>query len=69
MELLDQIVYEAVELLEEKYEINLWILNVIYYVTAITLMENEGKLRREKREKKATQKPGWKYREIHYNIG
>ena len=39
LELLDQIVYEEVELLEEKYEINLWIFNVIYYVTAITLME------------------------------
>ena len=42
LELLDQIVYEEVELLEEKYEINLWIFNVIYYVTAITQMENEG---------------------------
>ena len=62
LELLDQIVYEEVELLEEKYEINLWILNVIYYVTAITLMENEGKLRLEKRTKKVTQKPGWKIR-------
>ena len=62
LELLDQIVYEEVELLEEKYEINLWILNVIYYVTAITLMENEGKLHLEKRTKKVTQKPGWKIR-------
>ena len=51
LELLDQIVYEEVELLEEKYEINLWILNVIYHVTAITLMENVGKLRLEKRTK------------------
>ena len=62
LELLDQIVYEEVELLEEKYEINVWILNVIYYVTAITLMENEGKLCLEKRTKKVTQKPGWKIR-------
>ena len=62
LELLDQIVYEEVELLEEKYEINLWILNVIYYVTVITLMVNEGKLRLEKRTKKVTQKPGWKIR-------
>ena len=68
LELLDQIVYEEVELLEEKYEINLWILNVIYYVTAITLMENKGKLCLEKRTKKGTQKPEWKIR-LESSIG
>ena len=49
LQLLDQIVYEEVELSEEKYEINLWILNIIYYVTAITLMENEGQKREQRK--------------------
>ena len=62
LEILDQIVAEEIKDIEEEQEINLWTLNVIYYTTAVTLMENEGKSRLEKRKQKVKEKPGWKIR-------
>ena len=62
LEILDQIVAEEIKNIEEEQEKNLWTLNVIYYTTAVTVMENEGKLRLEKRNQKVKEKPGWKIR-------
>ena len=49
LELLDQLVYEEVELLEEKYEINLWILNVIH--SPHEIISTAGKTGQNSRQK------------------
>ena len=49
LELPDQIVYEEVELLEEKYEINLWILNIIH--SPHEIISTAGKMGQNSRQK------------------
>ena len=42
---MDKIVEEQLEEIIDRYGNNLWTLNVLYYVTAITVIEKEGKLK------------------------
>ena len=56
---MDEIVNEELNNIEEEYEIDMWIINVIYYTTAITVLEKEGRLREIKRVVKNKEKPGW----------
>ena len=60
--MIDLIVKEELNRIEENYGMNRWTLNVIYYTTAVTLLENEGNLREERRTQKPYKKPGWKIR-------
>ena len=59
---MDEIVNEELNNIEEEYEINMWIINLIYYTTAITVLEKEGRLREIKRVVKNKEKPGWQIR-------
>ena len=59
---MDIIVSEEIEEIEQQHNMNLWTLNVIYYMTAITLLEHEGKLREMKRRTQTREKPGWQIR-------
>ena len=60
--MIDLIVKEQLNRIEENYGMNTWTLNAIYYMTAVTLLENEGNLREERRTQKPYKKPGWKIR-------
>ena len=60
--MIDLIVKEELNRIEENYGMNIWTLNVIYYTTAVTLLENEGNLREERWTQKPYKKPGWKIR-------
>ena len=40
----------------------MWTLNVIYYTTAVSVLEKEGRLREIKRNVKANERPGWQIR-------
>ena len=40
----------------------MWTLNVIYYTTAVSVLEKEGRLREIKRNVKANKRPGWQIR-------
>ena len=60
--MIDLVVKEELNRIEENYGMNIWTLNVIYYTTAVTLLENEGNLREERRTQKPYKKPGWKIR-------
>ena len=62
LRVMDIIVSEEIEEIEQQYNMNLWTLNVIYYTTAITLLEHEGKLREMKRRTQTREKPGWQIR-------
>ena len=62
LRVMDIIVSEEIEEIEQQYNMNLWTLNVIYYTTAITLLEHEGKLREMKRRTQTRKKPGWQIR-------
>ena len=56
--MIDVIVKEELNRIEENYGMNTWTLNVIYYTTAVTLLENEGNLREERRTQKPYKKSG-----------
>ena len=60
--MIDLIVKEELNRIEENYRINTWTLNIIYYTTAVTLLENEGHLREERRTQNPYKKPGWQDR-------
>ena len=60
--MIDLIVKEELNRVEENYGMNIWTLNVIYYTTAVTLLENEGNLREERWTQKPYKKLGWKIR-------
>ena len=49
---MDEIISEEIVNIEKNYEINLWTINVIYYTTAVTVLQKEGKLRKHERKQK-----------------
>ena len=55
---MDKIVEDQVEEIIDRYGNNLWTLNVLYYVTAITVIEKEGKLKEIKKRSGTSVKPG-----------
>ena len=59
---MDEIVEERMAEILERHGNNLWTLNVIYYTTAITLIEKEGKLREVKKRSGNEVKQGWEIR-------
>ena len=59
---MDKIVEDQVEEIIDRYGNNLWTLNVLYYVTAITVIEKEGKLKEIKKRSGTSVKPGWEVR-------
>ena len=59
LQLFHQVISEEISRIQEIYETNLWTLNVIYYATAVTVMEIEGNLREEKKRRLEKTKPGW----------
>ena len=52
LEIMDEIISEQMTEIDEKYHISLWTRDVIYYTTAVALLEKEDKLRETKRRKK-----------------
>ena len=50
------------EQIMEKYIVDLWTLNVIHYVTAISVLELNGNLREEIKNRKPRSKSVWKIR-------
>ena len=42
----DEIVAEELEKIKTEYEIDMWTLNVIYYTTAVSVLEKEGRLKK-----------------------
>ena len=62
IKIVNEIVNEELNNIEEEYEIDMWIINVIYYTTAVTVLEKEGRLRKIKRVVKNKEKPGWQIR-------
>ena len=59
---MDKIVEDQAEEIIDRYGNNLWTLNVLYYVTAITVIEKEGKLKEIKKRSGTSVKPGWEVR-------
>ena len=51
IQLFDQVISEEISRIQEIYETDLWTLNVMYYATAVTVMEIEGNLREEKKRR------------------
>ena len=62
LQLFDQVISEEISRIQEIYETDLWTLNVMYYATAVTVMEIEGNLREEKKRRPKKAKPGWQIR-------
>ena len=62
LELVNQIVAKELIQIEEEYVIDLWTLNVIHYLTAISVSELNGNVREEKKNRKPHGKPGWQIR-------
>ena len=58
----DEIVAEELEKIKKEYEIDMWTLNIIYYTTAVSVLEKEARLREIKRKVKANERPGWQIR-------
>ena len=56
--IVQEIISAEIPIIEENYEMNLWTINVIYYSTAVTILEKEGKLRKTKQGQKVKEKPG-----------
>ena len=54
LQVMDIIVSEEIEEIEQQHNMTLWTLNVIYYTTALTLLEHEG----VKRRTQTREKPG-----------
>ena len=42
LKIMDEIISEAIVNIEKNYEIDLWTINVIYYTTAVTVLQKEG---------------------------
>ena len=59
---MDEIISEEIVNIEKNYEIDLWTINVIYYTTAVTVLQKEGKLRKHGRKQKQKEKSGWQIR-------
>ena len=62
IQLFDQVISEEISRIQEIYETDLWTLNVMYYATAVTVMEIEGNLREEKKRRPEKAKPCWQIR-------
>ena len=62
LKIVDEIISEEIVNIEKNYEIDLWTINVIYYTTAVTVLQKEGKLRKRGRKQKQKEKPGWQIR-------
>ena len=62
IEIANEIVNEKLNNIEKEYEIDMWIINVIHYTTAVTILEKEEKLREIKRAARSKEKPGWQIR-------
>ena len=62
LQLFDQVISEEISRIQEIYKTDLWTLNVMYYATAVTVMEIEGNLREEKKRRPERAKPGWQIR-------
>ena len=60
--IMDEIISEEIVNIEKNYEIDLWTINVIYYTTAVTVLQKEAKLRKNGRKQKQKEKPGWQIR-------
>ena len=67
--MVDQIVKEEMNRVEEDYGMNVRTLNVIYYLTAVPLLEKEGNLHKEHRVQRLHKKPGWKVRHSRIEHG
>ena len=58
LQILDQIIAEEMNIIKTIYGMDCWIMNVIYYSNAVTILEKEGRLREKKRRPEANEKPG-----------
>ena len=58
-QLIDEILAEEIPKIEEQHGVNIWTLNVIYYASAVTILEKERRLREIRRKKTAKHTPGW----------
>ena len=45
--------------LGKEHQLDLWTINVIYYTSAVSILQKEGKLKEEKGNKQPKGKPGW----------
>ena len=45
--------------LEKEHQLDLWTINVIYYTSAVSILQKEGKLKEEKGNKQPKGKPRW----------
>ena len=59
IQLMDKILAEEIPKIEEQHGVDIWTLNVIYYASAVTILEKEGRLRAIRRKKTAKHTPGW----------
>ena len=59
IQLMDEILAEEIPKIEEQHGVDIWTLNVIYYASAVTVLEKEGRLREIRRKKTAKHTPGW----------
>ena len=57
-----RVVEEETIRIREQYELDLRTLNVIYYTSAVSILEKDGKLREQKTNKQPNGKPGWQIR-------
>ena len=62
LDILNKIIEEAIMRLEKKHQLDLWTINVIYYTSAVSILQKEGKLKEEKGNKQPKGKPGWQIR-------
>ena len=59
LQIMDEILAEEIPKIEENREIDIWTLNVIYYSSAVTILEKEGRVRKIKKTKIMRSTPGW----------
>ena len=62
LDILNKIVEEEIMRLEKEHQLDLWTINVIYYTSAVSILQKEGKLKEEKGNKQPKGKPGWQIR-------
>ena len=62
IEFTNEIVKEEIPIIEQEYEIDMWMLNVIYHTTAVTVLRKKGRLKENIRTVKKKEKPGWQIR-------
>ena len=53
------IIMEEIDIIQENYQVDLWKINVIHYVTVVTLFEKEGKIRDVNTRINRKEKQGW----------